>query len=89
MDIFKTLGGKELHEKYPKAQREGVPWFVIHDATGGELADCMSPKGNIGCPNTDEEIEFFMGILKKVCTTLKDEDLAVLKKSLVAHREKK
>ena len=30
-----------------------------------------------------------MGILKKVCATLKDEDLAALKKSLVAHRDKK
>jgi len=66
-----------------------VPWFVIHDGEGAELADSNGPKGNIGCPNTDEEIEVFLKILKKVCSTVKDDDLATLQKSLVAHREKK
>ena len=89
VDTSKTPGGAELHAKYPKAQKEGVPWFVIHDAAGAELADSNGPKGNIGCPNTDEEIDVFLGILKKVCSTLKEDDLAALKKSLVVHREKK
>ena len=89
VDTSRTPGGAELHKKYPRAQREGVPWFVLLDADRKELADSNGPKGNIGCPNTDEEIEVFIGILKKVCSTLKDEDLATLKKSLVVHREKK
>ena len=89
VDTAKTPGGKDLHQKYPKAQGQGVPWFVIHDGDGAELADSNGPDGNIGCPNTDPEIDVFLKILKKVCTTLKDEDLATLKKSLVAHREKK
>jgi hypothetical protein len=89
VDTSRTPGGKDLHKKYPKAQNEGVPWFVIQDGEGAELADSNGPKGNIGCPNTDEEIEVFMGILKKACSTLKDGDLAALKKSLAAHREKK
>jgi hypothetical protein len=89
VDTSKTPGGRELHQKYPKAQGKGVPWFVIHDGDGAELADSNGPDGNIGCPNTDPEIEVFMKILKKVCSTLKDEDLATLKKSLVDHRDKK
>ncbi len=89
VDTAKTPGGRELHQKYPKAQNEGVPWFVIHDGEGKELADSNGPKGNIGCPNTDEEIEVFLGILKRVCAVLKEDDLATLKKSLVAHRDKK
>ena len=89
VDTSKTPGGRELHKKYPKAQSQGVPWFVIHDGAGAELADSNGPDGNIGCPNTDPEIDFFMKVLKKVCSTLKDDDLAALKKSLVAHREKK
>jgi len=89
VDTSKTPGGRELHQKYPKAQGKGVPWFVIHDGDGAELADSNGPDGNIGCPNTDPEIDVFLKILKKVCTTLKDEDLATLKKSLVDHRDKK
>lgn len=62
---------------------------MIHDGDGAEVADSNGPKGNIGCPNTDEEIDVFMGILKKVCTTLKEDDLAALKRSLIEHRKKK
>jgi thiol-disulfide isomerase/thioredoxin len=88
VDLTKTPGGKELYEKYPKAQSGGVPWFVIHDGDRNELADSNGPKGNIGCPDTDEEIEVFMGILKKVCRTLKDADIAALKASILENRNK-
>jgi len=88
VDTVKTPGGKELYAKYPKAQSGGVPWFVIHDADRSELADSNGPNGNIGCPDTDEEITVFLGILKKVCRTLKDEDLAALKASILANRKK-
>lgn len=88
VDTVKTPGGKELYAKYPKAQSGGVPWFVIHDADRSELADSNGPNGNIGCPDTDEEIAVFMGILKKVCRTLKQGDLVALKDSIVANRKK-
>ncbi len=88
VNITTAPGGKELYEKYPKAQNGGVPWFVIHDADRAELADSNGPAGNIGCPDTEEEIGVFMGILKKVCRTLKDDDLAALKKSLLDGRKK-
>ena len=89
VDTAKTPGGKELQQKYPKAQSQGVPWFVIHGGDGAELADSNGPDGNIGCPNTDGEIDVFLKILKKVCSTLKADDFATLQKSLIAHREKK
>ncbi len=88
VDTVTTPGGKELYAKYPKAQNGGVPWFVIHDADRSELADSNGPNGNIGCPDTDEEIAVFMGILKKVSRVLKDEDLAALKASILANRKK-
>ena len=89
VDTAKTPGGAALRERYPKARNQGVPWFVIHDGEGKELADSNGPDGNIGCPSTDPEIEAFLGILKKLRSTLTDDDLAALKKSLVAQREKK
>ena len=48
----------------------------------------MGPKGNVGCPNQDEEIDFFMETLKKIRVSLTDEDLAGLKKSLLANQRK-
>ena len=82
-------GATELHHSYPKSREQGIPWFVILDAEGKELADSNGPKGNIGCPNTDEEIGVFIDIARKVRVTLTDDDLALLKRSLVAHREEK
>lgn len=89
VDTSKVPGGKELHGSYPKAQNEGIPWFVILDGDGKELADSNGPKGNIGCPNTDEEIEVWTAILKKVRVSLTDEDLDALKRSRVADREER
>ena len=62
---------------------------MILDADGKELADSIGPEGNIGCPNTDGEIEIWTGILKKVRLTLSDEDLETLKRSRIADREER
>ena len=78
-----------LQDTFPGSIGKGIPWFVFVDADGKALVDSNGPKGNIGCPNTDEEIEAFIGMLRKVRSALTDDDLAALKASLVRHREKK
>ncbi len=89
VDTSKVPGGGALHASYPKSQNQGIPWFVILDAEGKELADSNGPEGNIGCPNTDGEIEVWTGILKKVRLALSDEDLETLRKSRIADREER
>lgn len=88
VDTDRMVGGKDVHAAYPRASKQGIPWFVFLEADGKELADSIGPGGNIGCPNTDEEIDTFIAILKKIAATLNDEDLAALRKSLLAHRKK-
>ena len=89
IDIDRMTGGKDVIESYPNAKNQGIPWFVFMEPDGKELADSNGPKGNIGCPNADEEIDFFLETIRKIAKTLKDDDLAALKKSLLAHRAKK
>jgi len=89
IDTDRMVGGKEVLASYPRGKDQGIPWIVFLEPDGKELADSNGPKGNIGCPNTDEEIDTFIAILKKAAATLTDEDLAALRKSLVAYREKK
>jgi hypothetical protein len=89
VDAGKIPGGKELHAAYPKSQSSGIPWFVILDADGKELADSGEGGRNIGCPDTDPEIDAWIAILKKVRLTLTDDDLETLKRSRVAHREER
>ena len=89
MNTEKTPGGARLHGSYPKAKGQGIPWFVILDGDGKEVADSMGPKGNIGCPDTDEEIAVWTDLLKRVRKALTDEDLEALKSSRRADREER
>ena len=88
IDTDRMIGGKEVLASYPKSEKQGIPWFVFLQPDGKELADSMGPKGNIGCPNADEEIEFFLETLKRIRVTLTDDDLAALRKSLFAQQKK-
>ena len=88
IDIDRMTGGKDVLAAYPKSDKQGIPWFVFLQPDGKELADSMGPKGNVGCPNQDEEIDFFMETLKKIRVTLTDDDLAALRKSLLANQRK-
>ena len=88
IDTDRMIGGKDVLASYPKSEKQGIPWFVFLQPDGKELADSMGPKGNIGCPNADEEIEFFMETLKRIRVTLTDDDLAALRKSLFAQQKK-
>ena len=87
IDPGKAAGGDELKRAYAQALAAGIPWFVVLDGDGKELADSTGPMGNIGCPDTDEEIEVWTGILRKVRVTLSDDDVEALRKSRIADRE--
>lgn len=86
IDTDRMTGGKEMVES-TKGKGGGIPWFAFLDPDGKTLIDSNGPKGNIGCPNTDDEIDHFIAMLTKTKVNLTDEDIAALKKSLVAHRK--
>ena len=71
-------GGEELLIKY-KADRAGLPFWVLLDPKGNVLADSFNAKGeNLGCPSTPEEVAEFTAKLKKT-SKLNDKQLAVIK----------
>ena len=89
IDTERMIGGGEVLAAYPRSKNQGIPWFVILDPDGKDVVDSNGPKGNIGCPSSDEEIDAFIAILKKGATSLTEEDCAALKKSLLTYRNKK
>jgi thioredoxin-related protein len=60
-------GALDLLKKY-KADRSGIPFWVVFDAEGNMLADAKMPpqNSNTGCPAKEEEVEYFIDVLKKV-----------------------
>lgn len=70
-------GAAELLAKY-KADKQGIPFWVILDAKGKVLENAFNKKReNLGCPATPEEVTEFTAKLKKT-SKLKEKDLAAI-----------
>jgi thioredoxin-related protein len=75
-------GALELLQKY-KAEKQGIPFWLIYDAKGNLLADSQSKPGeNTGCPATREEVDHFLKVLQKTSPLNKDQ-LAVIEKNFL------
>lgn len=87
---LENAGGKAFMERY-QGKDKGIPFWLIFDAQGKLVADClMRPEGagldqpgeNIGCPATKEEVAAFIKVLKKT-TSLNQGQLAVIEKNFL------
>ena len=88
IDVDRNPGGKELCNKLGGGDG-GIPWLAVLDAEGKTLVTSNAPEsGNIGFPYKDEEIAWFIQMLKK-STDLSADDLAKLEASLKESRDKK
>jgi uncharacterized protein YyaL (SSP411 family) len=65
VDIDRMTGGKDLMAKYCPDKSGGIPWFAILEPGGDVLATSNGPKGNIGYPAQPEEIQHFLGMIRK------------------------
>ena len=67
IEVMKQMGG----------EKSGLPFYVFLDAQKNKLADSniMPQNQNIGYPGAKEEIEAFIGLLKKSSTTITEKEL--------------
>jgi hypothetical protein len=84
---LETPGGQEFKVKY-RGEGMGLPFWLIFDKNGNLLADAkIRPAGagmdaegnNTGCPANEEEVNYFIDVLKKT-TPLKSDDLEIIRK---------
>ena len=87
---LENAGGKALMEKY-QGKNKGIPYWLIFDAQGKLVADCLirpdgagldQPGENIGCPATKEEVAALKKVLKKT-TTHNQTQPAVVEKNFI------
>ncbi len=90
IDQDRMTNAKEVFATYKKNyDKTGIPWFVIIDAATGEaISTSDAAAGNIGFPNTDEEIAHFAVMLKTSAKKMTDADIEALKRTLVEGRAK-
>lgn len=89
IDTDRMIGGAELLTGYRESKSGGIPWFAFLSPEGKKIATSEGPKGNIGCPFTDEEIDAFGEILRQARQSLTDEEIGELLTSLRQSREAK
>ncbi|MES2827115.1 MAG: thioredoxin family protein [Bacteroidota bacterium] len=86
-------GALELMTKY-KGEKSGLPFWFVADAKGSKLADSQKrPAGaaldtygeNVGCPASEDEVAFFIGILKAT-SKLKEDQLDLVAKRFALNK---
>jgi len=84
IDLARMTGADEVLLRYNSGKTGGVPWFVFLDSKGNPIVDSDGPKGNIGYPALPEEIEHFMGMLKKAGRNMEPAQLGAIEAALKA-----
>jgi thiol-disulfide isomerase/thioredoxin len=86
LDISRDAHAQELLVRYEgKDARNGVPWYVILDASGKPLITSNAKEAeewgstNIGFPSTKSGIVHFVAMLRQTAPRLSDEALATLR----------
>jgi thioredoxin-related protein len=89
IDEDRMPGASEVESRFAKPAQSGIPWFAfVNPGTGEVVANSTGPKGNIGFPAQDDEIEHFMGMVEKTAKHLGAPDLERLKETLVQEQKK-
>jgi thioredoxin-related protein len=87
IDIDRTEGGKALLKRYNTNGSGGIPWFAFIDGKDKVLAASDGPRGNIGFPYEEAEIEHFLKMLETSKPRLTRKDLEGLHAALKAERK--
>jgi thiol-disulfide isomerase/thioredoxin len=88
IDQDRMTGAKEVFERYNANGKGGIPWFVFLDEAGKVVVTSDGPKGNIGFPASDDEIDYFTTMLQKARRRLKTEEIDELRRSLTPPTKK-
>ena len=88
LDLARMTGADEILKKYNAGQSGGIPWFVFTDAKGNAIVNSDGPKGNIGYPAAPEEIEHFIGMLRKAAARISPAQIDQIESVLKAEGKK-
>ncbi|MEQ1906483.1 MAG: hypothetical protein ABL888_20030 [Pirellulaceae bacterium] len=81
--------GEEIGKKLRGDRDGGIPWSTILDGDGKELVTSDGPKGNIGCPITEDECAYFMTMIEKTIQHAPADRIAAIAKALDEYAQKK
>ena len=86
LDIYKSKAGEALYKVYGK---QGTPSWTIFDSNRMVLADCDNGKGNIGYPVTEDELAYYISVIRKTTPGISQVKYDKLITKLKEYKEKK
>ena len=89
IDTTRMTNGEQAAARLAPKKSGGVPWMVILDASGKQLASSHGPGGNIGYPYQPNEIAHFITMLRDTRKRLTEADLDAIVADLNAYRDKR
>jgi beta-lactamase regulating signal transducer with metallopeptidase domain len=81
--------GRHTLNRVRDAWEGGLPWMAILDADGKPLITSDSPRGNIGFPESPQEISYFAWMLRATARNLTEEELQTLIQGVSPDNSKK
>ncbi len=87
-------GADDIRKKY-HGDQQGIPYWFILDGKGNFLADSRTKSvradgtenmKSVGCPASDEEVNYFAKVLKET-SSLRDEQISLIKERFLKNKE--
>lgn len=89
IDTMRMTNGEQVAARLAPGESGGVPWMVILDASGKQVASSHGPDGNIGYPFQPNEIAHFITMLRDTRKRLTDADLDIIAADLNSYRDQR
>lgn len=89
IDTLRMTNGEAVAEAHRPQDCQGIPWFVILDASGSVLQTSVGGNGNIGYPHEPAEVAHFVRMIRETRMTITDEELATIESDLHDYRIKR
>jgi thioredoxin-related protein len=86
LDTVRMQHGQEVAARFLPTKCNGVPWFVILDASGKVLTTSMGPNGNCSYPLQPAAIDHFLSTLASTKQRMTNGDLRQIRTDLDAYR---
>jgi hypothetical protein len=89
IDVEQMQHGNDIAMKLRGDRKGGIPWITILDGEGVELVTSDGPKGNIGCPITEDECAYFVTMIENTIQHAQPGRVAEIAKALDDYAKKK
>lgn len=87
IDVDRMTHGDDVHKRFRKDAKGGIPWFWFMKPTGEVLATSDGKDGNVGHPYKPEEVAHFMEMVKKTATKATAEQWKTVEAALLRQSE--